>query len=321
MVVVTGGAGFIGSCFVKKLNDNGINDIIIVDKLGTDQKWKNLLGKQFTSIIPIELFREHIQKGIFGRSITSIIHMGACSTTTERNADYLYDNNVEYSKILATYAFEHGCKFLYASSAATYGLGENGYTDSFNPQLKPLNMYGYSKHLFDCWIHSNSMESKVIGLKYFNVFGPNEYHKNDMASMAYKAFHQIQTKGYVELFESNTSDYPHGGQVRDFIYIKDVVDAMWELYQSQTVRGIFNLGTGVARSWNDLIAAVFQAMGKKVDIRYIPMPDHLKHQYQNFTQASMDSLRSKGIYTQPTILEAAVSDYVQNYLLKSWQYI
>lgn len=321
MVIVTGGAGFIGSCFVKKLNDNGIIDIIIVDKLGTDQKWKNLLGKQFTSIIPIELFREQIQKNMFGRSISSIIHMGACSTTTERNADYLYENNVEYSKILVTYAFEHGCKFLYASSAATYGLGENGYSDSFNPQLKPLNMYGYSKHLFDCWIHSNSMESKVIGLKYFNVFGPNEYHKNDMASMAFKAFHQIKANGYVELFESNTSEYPNGGQVRDFIYIKDVVDAMWELYQSQTIRGIFNLGTGVARSWNDLITAVFEAMGKKVDIRYISMPDHLKNQYQNFTQASMDSLRSTGIYTQPTTLENAVSDYVQNYLLKPWQYI
>lgn len=321
MVVVTGGAGFIGSCFVKKLNDNGINDIIIVDKLGTDQKWKNLLGKQFISIVPIDVFREQIQKGTYGRSLTSIVHMGACSTTTERNADFLYDNNVEYSKILATCAFEHGCKFLYASSAATYGLGENGYSDSFNPDLKPLNMYGYSKHLFDCWIYSNSMESKVIGLKYFNVFGPNEYHKDDMASMVYKAFHQIKSKGYVELFESNTADYPSGGQVRDFIYIKDVVDAMWELYQSQSAKGIFNLGTGVARSWNDLITAVFQAMDKKVDIRYIPMPEHLKNQYQNYTQASMELLRSKGIYTQPTTLENAVTDYVQNYLLNSWQYI
>ena len=321
MVVVTGGAGFIGSCFVKKLNDNGINDIIIVDKLGTDLKWKNLIGKQFHSIVPIEIFREQILKGMYGRSISTIIHMGACSTTTERNADYLYDNNVEYSKILASYAFEHGCKFLYASSAATYGLGENGYSDSFNPQLKPLNMYGYSKHLFDCWIYSNSMESKVIGLKYFNVFGPNEYHKNDMASMVYKAFHQIEAKGYVELFESNTSDYQNGGQVRDFIYIKDVVDVMWELYQSTSIRGVFNLGTGVARSWNDLITSVFQAMNKSVDIRYIPMPEHLKNQYQNFTQASMELLRSKGIYTQPTTLEEAVTDYVQNYLLNSWQYI
>jgi ADP-L-glycero-D-manno-heptose 6-epimerase len=321
MVVVTGGAGFIGSCFVKKLNDNGITDIIIVDKLGSDQKWKNLLGKQFSTIVPIEVFRDQIQKGVFGRTITSIIHMGACSTTTERNADYLYDNNVEYSKILATYAFENGCKFIYASSAATYGLGEDGYNDTFNANLKPLNMYGFSKHLFDCWIYANSMESKVIGLKYFNVFGPNEYHKDDMASMAYKAFNQIQSKGYVELFASNTSEYPDGGQVRDFIYIKDVVDAMWELFQSTTVKGIYNLGTGVARSWNDLISSVFHAMNKKVDIRYIPMPEHLKYQYQNYTQASMDLLRSKNIYTKPTTLEDAVTDYVQNYLMASWQYI
>ncbi len=321
MVVVTGGAGFIGSSFVKKLNDNNINDIIIVDRLGTEQKWKNLVGKRFSTIIPIGDFRDQILKGFYGRSIVSIVHMGACSTTTERNADFLFDNNVEYSKVLANYAFENGCKFIYASSAATYGLGEEGYKDDFNQNLKPLNMYGFSKHLFDCWIHTNQLESKVIGLKYFNVFGPNEYHKNEMASMVYKAYMQIQQRGFVELFESNTPEYANGEQVRDFIYIKDVVNTMWDLYTSQNVKGIYNLGTGIARSWNDLMKSVFQAMGKKVDIRYVPMPDHLKLQYQNFTQASMESLRSNDIYTKPTSLEDAVEDYVQQYLQKLWQYI
>jgi ADP-L-glycero-D-manno-heptose 6-epimerase len=317
MLVLTGGAGFIGSCFLKKLNDEGIKDIIVVDHLGNDDKWRNLLGKQFTDIVNITTFRRKLLSGDYGERIETIVHLGACSTTTERDADYLLDNNYAYSRDLAEFSVQNNVRFIYASSAATYGLGENGYSDTEFSSLRPLNMYGYSKHIFDTWVLENGFEKQFCGIKFFNVYGPNEYHKGDMASMIFKAFRQIQQTGEVKLFKSNSPEFKDGEQKRDFIYVKDAVDVMWGMLQDNSISGIFNLGTGKARSWNDLANAVFKAMDKPVKINYIEMPESLKAQYQNFTEADMSSLKKTSAFKEFPSLEENVQDYVQNYLLKN----
>jgi ADP-L-glycero-D-manno-heptose 6-epimerase len=320
MIILTGGAGFIGSCFLHKLNEMNIKNILVVDHLGTGDKWKNLVGKKYRRYLPKDIFRKKLDDGEFGDEVEAIIHLGACTDTTERDADYMMDNNLAFSKELANFAEWNGIKFIYASSAATYGLGNNGYSDNEFDNLVPLNVYGYSKHAFDLWVIEHELDKNFTGLKFFNVFGPNEYHKGDMASMVYKSYNQIINKGKVRLFKSTFPEYKDGEQKRDFIYVKDVTDVLWNIYNSTDFSGIYNLGTGIAHSWNELIYAVFSSMGKEPQIEYIDMPEKLKSQYQNFTQADMTKLNSTNCKIDFQPLEKSVSDYVHNYLIKEWKH-
>ena len=323
MIIVTGGAGFIGSAFVWKLNQEGIDDIIIVDQLGTDEKWKNLVNLRFVNYVHKDDFLEMIDTDTLPFDVDAIIHMGACSSTTERDADYLWHNNYVYTNLLAQWAIERGIRFIYASSAATYGDGTKGFSDNHKTinELKPINMYGYSKQVFDLRVLRHSWEDKIAGIKFFNVFGPNEYHKEDMTSMIFKAFNQIKETGEVKLFKSYLPKYPDGGQLRDFVYVKDCIDVMWWLFKNPDVNGIFNLGTGKARTWNDLIRAVFDAMQLRTNIEYIEMPEALRNQYQYFTEAKMDKLKAAGCPVAFSSLEDSVRDYVVNYLQKPDPYL
>jgi len=323
MIVVTGGAGFIGSAFVWRLNKEGIDDIVIVDSLGTDDKWKNLVNLRFADYIHKDNFLRLICDDQIPFDIKAIVHMGACSSTTERDADYLWNNNYLYTKTLAVWAIQRSIRFIYASSAATYGDGTQGFSDDYGKinELKPINMYGYSKQVFDLWSLKNHAENKIAGIKFFNVFGPNEYHKADMTSVIFKAFHQIKETGMVKLFKSYLPKYPDGGQMRDFVYIKDCIDVMWWLFNSPAENGIFNLGTGKARTWNDLIKAVFTAMAIKTNIEYIEMPESLRNQYQYFTEAKMDKLKSSGCPFSFSSMEDSVRDYVVNHLQKTDQHL
>lgn len=318
MIILTGGAGFIGSCFLRKLNDEGYTDILVVDHLGEQDKWKNLNAKEFTRFEHKEVFRKKLAEGKYNPEIIDyIVHLGACSKTTERNADYIMDNNLNYSIELAKFAIQNNIPFMYASSAATYGDGKCGYSDMNFNYLEPLNVYGLTKHRFDKWLIANDYIDKVVGLKYFNVFGPNEYHKESMTSMIYKAFFQIVNTGKVQLFRSNTLEYKDGEQKRDFVYIKDVVTVMMSIFRRQdSFSGIYNLGTGRARTWNDLALATFHALEIEPTIEYVDMPKTLSKQYQNFTQADMTKLCDAGISHQFMTLEESVTDYVRNYLNK-----
>ncbi len=319
MLVLTGGAGFIGSCFLRKLNDEGFTDILVVDNLGTNNKWKNLLGKKFKSYYNKTEFRDKLKKREFSAGISTIIHFGACSSTTELDADYLLDNNLAYSIELAEYADRNHIKFIYASSAATYGDGSLGYSDCRFEGLIPLNCYGFSKLLFDDWIIDSGLDKTFTGIKFFNVFGPNEYHKGNMSSMIYKAYNQIKHLGCVKLFRSNTSEYADGEQRRDFIYVKDAINVVWQMFNDKHISGIFNLGTGKSRTWNELAHAVFQSLEMETKIEYIDMPDAITEQYQNYTEAEMNKLKSTGINFNPMNLEESVNDYVHNYLEKNYK--
>jgi len=318
MILLTGGAGFIGSCLLNKLNNEGIEDILLVDNLSNSSKWKNLIGKKYTAYENKDIFIDKLQFGEFDNKIEYIFHLGACSSTTETDIDYLMYNNFNFSKEIAEFALSNNIGMMYASSAATYGNGEFGYSDTNFDNLRPLNGYGYSKHIFDQWVISQGYESRLTGFKYFNVFGPNEYHKDAMSSMVFKSFNQIKEMSKVNLFKSNDSQYVDGGQKRDFIYVKDVVDVMWKSYQN-SIYGIYNLGTGKARDWNSLVKAVFNALDKEVKIEYIDMPDNLKRQYQNFTEADMTKL-NKNIKHNFMLLEDSINDYVKNYLSNSQPY-
>ncbi|MBN3033659.1 MAG: ADP-glyceromanno-heptose 6-epimerase [Candidatus Saganbacteria bacterium] len=317
-VIVTGGAGFIGSCFVEKLNRSGEQDIIIVDEAGAAARWGNLAGKQYSACLEKTDFLKQVSAEHFSASVKALFHIGACSSTTEQNADYLKANNLEYSKTLARWALRHGIPFFYASSAATYGDGAQGYSDAEEniPRLRPLNLYGQSKQDFDLWLLENKLTGKVAGWKYFNVFGPNEYHKGDMRSLVLKGYEQVKQGGKLRLFKSYRPDYRDGEQKRDFVYIKDVIDLMWEFYLHPNVKGIFNVGSGTARSWNDLARAIFAALKLPSRIEYIEMPPVLRDKYQYFTEADLNKLKRTGLPYKVTSLEAAVNDYVVNYLEK-----
>ncbi len=317
MIVVTGGAGFIGSCLVKTLNDKGVHDILIVDALGTTAKWKNLVGKKYLDVVHKTAFRKELVEGEYGAEIEAIFHLGACSATTEQNADYLLENNYRYSCDLAEYAEARNIRFIYASSAATYGAGEKGYDDR-TTDLNPLNMYGYSKQMFDEWVLRNGLITKFVGVKFFNVFGPNEYHKGDMASVIMKSFRQVQESNIIRLFKSYKPEYADGEQKRDFVYIKDVVETLYAMLQYGEISGIYNLGTGLARSWNDLAHAVFAAMKRTAIIEHIEMPLGLRSQYQYFTEADMSKLKETRIFKPCLSLEDAVQDYVSGYLAKDY---
>ena len=318
MIVVTGGAGFIGSAIVWRLNQLGEEEVVIVDELGTDEKWKNLVGLRFTDFINKNDFLERISGDAFAGSISAIIHMGACSSTTEKDADFLMDNNFKYTVELAKYCIVKGVRFIYASSAATYGDGSRGYEDDESNlnKLIPMNMYGYSKHLVDVWAVKEKVLNKIVGLKYFNVFGPNEYHKGDMRSVVHKAFGQIRETGGVKLFKSYQKEYSNGEQMRDFIYVKDAVDMTLFFLENKDKNGIFNIGTGKARTWNDLVTILFKAINKKVNIEYIDMPETIKNKYQYFTQAKMEKLFDAGYDKPISSLEDGINDYVKNYLVE-----
>jgi len=318
MIIVTGGAGFIGSAFVWKLNCEGIHDVIVVDHLGTSDKWKNLVPLRFEDYLRKDDFFDMVCDDDVPFEVSAIVHMGACSSTTERDADYLWENNFSYTRTLAEWSLDHDVRFIYASSAATYGDGSKGFSDDPGriPSLQPINMYGYSKQVFDLWVLRHKLESQMAGIKFFNVFGPNEYHKGDMTSVIFKAFHQIRQTGKVRLFKSYLPAYPDGGQMRDFVYVKNCVDVLWWLLKHPKTNGIFNLGTGRARTWNDLIHAVYAAMNITTDIEYIEMPEGLRNQYQYFTEADMGKLKKAGAPVEFPALEDSVRDYVQNYLQK-----
>ena len=316
MIIVTGGAGFIGSALIAALNKRQITDILVVDELGTDRKWKNLRNLSFTDYVEKDDFLEMVIEDKLDSSIDAVFHLGACSDTTETNASYLIKNNYEYSKLLAQWATADNIRFIYASSAATYGDGSAGFSDDQEKIeiLRPLNMYGYSKHLFDLWARRTGLLKKIVGLKYFNVFGPNEYHKADMRSFCIKAFEQITSTGKVRLFKSYKPEYADGEQLRDFIYVKDAVDMTLFFYDEPQLSGLFNIGTGKARTWNDLVKAVFAAMGKEPNIEYIEMPESIRNQYQYFTEADITKLQKAGYKKEITSLEDAIKDYVQSYL-------
>lgn len=318
MIVVTGGAGFIGSSVVWKLNRMGENRIIVVDELGTDEKWKNLNGLDIEDFYHKTDFINLVYERNLPFGVSTIIHLGACSSTTEKDADYLINNNYNYSQELAKYCIEHNTRFIYASSAATYGDGSNGYDDDENElqTLRPLNMYGYSKHLFDMWIRRNNFLDKVAGLKYFNVYGPNEYHKGDMRSVVHKAFGQIMTEGKVKLFKSYRDGIKDGEQKRDFVYVKDAVDMTLFFMENPDVNGIFNVGTGRAHTWIELVTALFNALEKTVNIEFVDMPEDIREKYQYFTQANINKIKNVGYIKSPTDINAGVTDYVKNYLLK-----
>jgi ADP-L-glycero-D-manno-heptose 6-epimerase len=323
MILVTGAAGFIGSVIVKHLNDSGIEDLLLCDHFESGDKWKNLRDLKYASLVQVEdLFNHDIWKKTGG--LKAIYHMGACSDTTELNMDFLYKNNTEYTNRLLTLATEKNIPIVYASSAATYGAGEQGYFDDHTglPNLKALNKYGYSKQLSDEWILKQKKKPKVwFGVKFFNVFGPHEYHKAKMSSVVYQSFNQIQDVGEVKLFKSHRPDYKDGEQLRDFVYVKDVVKAMVELIaageKKPALSGIYNLGTGEARSFHDLVKATFKSMGKKPKITFIDMPGELRNQYQYYTQAEMGKLKRALPKFKFMKLEDAVTDYVTKHLLKN----
>lgn len=314
MIIVTGGAGFIGSCMVRELNEMGYTDILIVDNIANTEKWKNLCNKTYTGYIQRGDFIERLSE--FAGKVTHVIHMGACSSTTETDFDFLYRNNLEYTKTLWNFCVRNDCSFLYASSAATYGAGEHGFDDRMDiRRLRPLNGYGYTKHLFDLWAQKQETAPKQhCGFKFFNVYGPNEYCKAGMASVIYHAYRNIAQTGKMGIFKSYHPDYADGWQMRDFIYVKDLCKVMRYMIEHPDISGLFNLGTGTARSFYDLVCAVFDAMGVERNIHYIEMPQALREKYQYYTQADMGKLRETG-YPEPFYsLEDGTRDYVRNYL-------
>ena len=318
MIVVTGGAGFIGSAIVWKLNKLGESDVIIVDELGQDEKWKNLAGIKFYDFINKDEFINHLDS-LLDSGIKAIIHMGANSSTTEKDADHLLKNNFEYTRKLARFSVKNNIRFIYASSAATYGDGSLGFDDdeTIVPRLRPLNMYGYSKNLFDIWAIKENLMDKITGIKYFNVYGPNEYHKGDMRSVVNKAYEQILATGKVKLFKSQLAAYKDGEQMRDFVYVKDAIDMTLYFLDKKEINGLFNVGSGKARTWNDLVTAIFKALNKPINIEYIDMPGHLAAKYQYLTEAKLDKIKKAGYSKSISSLEDGVTDYVKNYLIKN----
>jgi len=316
-IIVTGAAGFIGSATIWALNKAGRKDIIAVDHLGSSDKWKNLRALRFDDYFEKDAFRQDIADGVVNYPVEAVIHLGACSATTELDASYLADNNFAYTKEMAKFALSHGARFLYASSAATYGDGAQGYLDDEAKlrSLRPLNMYGYSKQVFDLWAQDRGILGKIVGMKFTNVFGPNENHKGSMRSVVNKACAEILATGKASLFKSYKEEYKDGEQMRDFLYVKDAVAMILFLLERKDVNGIFNVGSGRAETWNSLVKAVFKALGKPARIDYVDMPENLKGRYQYYTKAEMGKLFSKGYAKEATPLEETVADYVRNYLV------
>jgi ADP-L-glycero-D-manno-heptose 6-epimerase len=314
-VVITGAAGFIGRNVVAELNARGVDDLLLVDNLGSDEKWRNLVGLRYEEILDSQQFMAHVEADVLP-GIDAVIHLGACSATTEPDAGFLLRNNYQYTRALCEWSLRHGARFIYASSAATYGDGSIGYDDdpAVLQQLEPLNMYGYSKHMFDLWAQRHGLFDRIAGLKYFNVYGPNEDHKEDMRSVVHKSYEQIKSTGIVRLFKSYRPEYADGEQLRDFIFVKDAVAMTLYFIENRTTSGLFNCGTGQARSWKALATAVFAAMDIPPSIEYVEMPESLRGKYQYFTQAQMARMRAAGYSAPFTPLEDGVKEYVTGYL-------
>lgn len=316
-ILVTGGAGFIGSALIWELNRRGFKNILVADLLGEDTKWKNLVPLKFSDYIEGDdlLMRLDVSGHLFD-DVKTIFHLGACSATTETDAAYLIRNNFEFTKALATFALAGDRRFVYASSAATYGCLEEGVSEETPLEtLRPLNMYGYSKHLFDCWAERADVLPLLTGLKYFNIFGPNEYHKGEMRSVVHKAYHQILETGRVSLFKSYRAEYRDGEQRRDFLYVKDAVDATIHLAENVEGGGLFNIGSGKANTWLALVSAIFNSIGQAPTVDFIDMPESMQDKYQYFTCANTDKLKSFGYEATATPLADSVRDYVLNYLI------
>lgn len=318
-ILVTGGAGFIGSALVWELNQRGFTNIVIADYLGSDEKWKNLVPLQFNDYLEADSLLDRVRSGgEYLKTFHTVFHLGANSSTTETDARHLIHNNFEFTKLLAYATLQQHSRFVYASSAATYGDGEQGMSDqetSTLPSLRPLNMYGYSKHMFDLYAYRNDFLGEIVGLKYFNVYGPNEAHKGDMRSLVMKAFEQMQTDGYIRLFKSHRPDFKDGEQMRDFLYVKDAVKMTIHLAENPRASGLFNLGSGEANTWLRLARSIFKAANVEEKIEFIEMPSVLREKYQYYTCADISKLRDAGYSDEITVLEDAVADYVKEYLI------
>ena len=315
-ILVTGGAGFIGSALIWELNRRGLRNILVCDLLRSDEKWKNLVALHFADYIEGDQLEHRLEQApqLFN-DISVIFHLSACSSTTERDASYLVRNNFEWTKKLAHFALAQDARFIYASSAATYGENAAGVSESVPLEtLRPLNMYGYSKHLFDLYAQNAGILQRITGVKYFNVFGPNESHKAEMRSVVHKAYEQIRDRGVVSLFKSYRPEYADGGQKRDFFYVKDAVDATLFLAEHAAGGGVFNLGSGEANTWIALVTPIFAALGKAPKIEFVEMPETLRAKYQYLTTAKIEKLRAAGFTRPMTSLHDAVTDYVTHYL-------
>ena len=318
MIIVTGGAGFIGSCVVRSLNEAGRSDIVIVDNISETDKWMNMRNKKYIKYVRKSRFLEELPTY---ENVEAIVHMGAQSSTTERDFDYLWENNFEYTKALWNYCAEKHISFIYASSAATYGDGSLGFNDRMDiDKLLPLNGYGYSKQLFDLWVkhQAKSFPAQYCGLKFFNVYGPNEYFKCSMASMVFHGFNQIKETGKVKLFKSCNPNYADGGQLRDFVYVKDICKVIMWLLVNKHVSGLFNVGTGRAQSFAELAEATFHALDLEPNIEYIDMPEKLRGKYQYYTKAEMSKLYDAGYPYHFADVENGVRDYVQSHLAQNF---
>lgn len=318
-ILVTGGAGFIGSALVWELNRRGFENIVICDRLSSDEKWRNLVPLKFADYIDGRDLESRVRESPAALGgFDLILHLGACSATTEKDSDYLMRNNVEFSKTLCQWGLTMGARFVYASSAATYGDGAHGMNDKLEDlhALRPLNMYGYSKHLFDIYAKQAGWLERIVGLKYFNVYGPNEDHKGDMRSVVHKACGQILKEGKVQLFKSHRPDFRDGQQMRDFLYVKDAVNMTLHLAGQTKANGLFNLGSGEAHSWVELVQAIFAALDQPANIEFIDMPETLRAKYQYYTCADVTKLRESGYDKPMTPLAEAVRDYVQGYLMQ-----
>lgn len=318
-VLVTGGAGFIGSGLIQALNASGIDRIVVADFLESSRKWENLRELRFEDYLEADRLLERLQSGSLG-AFDLVLHMGACSSTTERNAPFLIQNNYEFTKALAEWSARSQTRFVYASSAATYGDGSAGMSDASDPeylaQLRPLNMYGYSKHLFDMYARRTGLLKQIVGVKYFNVFGPRENHKGEMRSLVNKAYRQVLDSGVIRLFKSYRPDFVDGEQKRDFIYVNDAVSMTLHVAGNPSANGLFNVGSGRAETWIELARAVFAAMSVDPNIEFIDMPEALREKYQYYTIADISRMRAAGYDKPVTPLEDAVRDYVVGYLAR-----